>query len=63
VKRYGAWNVDEADPVRIEISEPADDDQAVLITVTDRGLGVPEEHFTHMFDWFWSSNKPPLQLL
>jgi hypothetical protein len=37
--------VDEADPVRVEISEP--DDKTVLVSITDRGLGVPKEHFTH----------------
>jgi signal transduction histidine kinase len=50
--------VDEADPVRVEISEPEDDPKHVLVSITDRGLGVPKEHFAHMFDWFWSSNKP-----
>lgn len=57
VNRYGAWQVDEADPVRIEISEPADDPKHVLVSITDRGLGVPKENFGHIFDWFWSSNK------
>lgn len=58
--RYGAWNVDEADPVKVKISEPADDDKNILIEITDRGLGVPDLHFSHMFDWFWSSSGKPL---
>lgn len=33
--------MDEADPVRVVISEPADDEKNVLISITDRGLGVP----------------------
>ncbi|GBF93755.1 hypothetical protein Rsub_06087 [Raphidocelis subcapitata] len=60
VTRFGAWDVDEADPVRIQISEPADDPNNVLVSITDRGLGVPADHFRGMFFWFWSSNKPLL---
>jgi signal transduction histidine kinase len=58
VTRFGAWDVDEADPVRIQISEPKDDPSNVLVSITDRGLGVPADHFRGMFFWFWSSNKP-----
>jgi len=50
VTRYGAWEVDEADPVRIVISDEGDE---VLVSITDRGLGVPQDHFTHMFDCEW----------
>ncbi|KAI8477037.1 MAG: hypothetical protein J3K34DRAFT_516008 [Monoraphidium minutum] len=60
VDRHGAWNVDEADPVRIEISEPEGDARHVLVKITDRGLGVPAKNFTHMFDWFWTSSRKPL---
>jgi signal transduction histidine kinase len=52
--------VDEADPVKVVISEPEGDDDHVLISITDRGLGVPSDHFSHIFDWFWSSAGKPL---
>jgi len=54
IARYGAWDVDEAEPIKVEISEPADSSEFV-ITVTDTGNGIPAEKASHMYDYFYSS--------
>ena len=113
VNRHGAWSVDEADPVRVEISVEAgggggsseasssgggsgkassssssgsstkasssggaeqqqqqqqrqqqqQQQEQILISITDRGLGIPEQNFANMFSWFWSSNRKKLEIL
>lgn len=63
VARYGAWDVDDAHPVRVEISEPRGEPGTVLVAITDSGLGIPQERFGAVYDWFWSSTaSKPAQL-
>jgi hypothetical protein len=70
VTRYGAWEVDDAQPVLVEIREvPGGSSSSsstaggaggglVEIVVTDSGHGIPSGTHLHMYDYFWSGNKP-----
>eukprot|EP00878_Enallax_costatus_P019646 GHUV01020729.1.p1 GENE.GHUV01020729.1~~GHUV01020729.1.p1 ORF type:complete len:222 (+),score=87.85 GHUV01020729.1:2-667(+) len=84
IARYGAWEVDDAEPVLVEISElpgstkpgssstasssSTSEEEAVQwqsgtgaqiqIRVTDVGHGIPAGQAAHMYDYFWSANKP-----
>ncbi|KAF8059455.1 Pdk2 [Scenedesmus sp. PABB004] len=77
VNRYGAWEVDDASPVTVDIARlpaapaAAPDGGAaaagaapgVEITVTDMGHGIPSGEISgHMFDYFWSKSKPSSSL-
>jgi anti-sigma regulatory factor (Ser/Thr protein kinase) len=63
IDRYGAWDVDEADPVRIELREVVtNQQQQVEMVITDQGNGIPDKISGNMYHYFWSSHQPKLTL-
>ncbi|WIA16094.1 hypothetical protein OEZ85_012817 [Tetradesmus obliquus] len=72
VSRYGAWEVDDAQPVLVKMQEiPGDSTTGsssssggssssgsqIEIVVTDKGNGIPADQAAHMYDYFWSNNR------
>lgn len=74
VKRYGAWEVDDAPPVMVEVVEVAGSSgqgssatagqdsgpkvSSISIRITDMGSGIPADYTANMFSYFYTSNKP-----
>lgn len=74
IARYGAWEVDDAQPVAVKIRELSGDNtisgssstdgqggstcNQIEIAVTDVGHGIPAGKAAHMYDYFWSASKP-----
>jgi len=64
ISRYGAWEVDSAPPVLVELAELAGSSSSssqggettgaagsqIQIKITDAGNGIPKSHAGHMYD-------------
>lgn len=85
ISRYGAWDVDDAQPVTVELRELGGSSSStsgsstaggsgsgssssprggntIQIRVTDYGNGIPPQQFSHIYDYFYSSNRPSSSL-
>ena len=63
IDRYGAWDVDEADPVRIVVREGTDKKQMIEFEITDKGNGIPSQVAKNMYHYFWSNRQSKFSLL